>query len=255
MDTKKLLTILGKKFPKKYAELYHDYIGLMVGKLPNEVHRILLALDYDETILEDTIAFKPDLILTHHPFIYGKKKEVLEADPKKAKLYKYLEEHNLPIYSMHTNFDTGKDGMNDALADALCLHNIYAPTSDITMRIGELDKEMDIFEFARYAKEKLHVNYGLLLKNNDKPIKKVGIVGGGGYGEWEIAMKEGCDIYISGDCSHHIRRGIIRYQYNYLDLPHEIEKIFVYQMEKILHHIDPSLEIKIIDHEKEPLVI
>jgi len=26
-------------------------------------------------------------------------------------------------------------------------------------------------------------------------------------------------------------------------------------MEKILHHIDPNLEIKIIDHEKEPLVI
>ena len=255
METKKLLSILGKKFPKKYAKQYHDYIGLMVGKLPNEVHRILLALDFDEFILEEAINYQPDLIITHHPFIYGKKKDVFLLDNKKEELYQCLESHHLPIYTMHTNFDTGKDGMNDALTEALCLHNVYAPSSNIMMRIGELEQEMDIFTFAKYAKEKLHVNYGLLLKNNDKPIKKVGIVGGGGNGEWEIAMKEGCDIYISGDASHHIRRDIIRYGFNYLDLPHEIEKIFVYQMEKILHNIDPSLAIKIIDHEKEPIII
>ena len=42
---------------------------------------------------------------------------------------------------------------------------------------------------------------------------------------------------------------------NYLDLPHEIEKIFMPQMKKLLLEMDDSLEIIIVDHEKLPKVI
>ena len=71
----------------------------------------------------------------------------------------------------------------------------------------------------------------------------------------EIAMLEGYDIHISGDTPHHIRRDVIASHYNYLDVSHEVEKIFMKQMDKLLKEIDPKLETIIIDHEALPELI
>ena len=38
-------------------------------------------------------------------------------------------------------------------------------------------------------------------------------------------------------------------------MPHEIEKIFIPTMKKIIRDLDDSLELITIDHEIEPLVI
>ena len=51
MNTKKLFLKLSKRFPKRYAKFYHDHVGLMTGKLPEEVHNILLCLDFDYQVL------------------------------------------------------------------------------------------------------------------------------------------------------------------------------------------------------------
>ena len=255
MKTKLLLQKLAKRFPKRYAKMNHDYVGLMTGKLPEEVHNILLCLDFDQEVLPLVEENKPDLIITHHPFIYGTKAKVFKWDKVKEQLCNEIDALGVPVYSMHTNFDTGKDGMNDALAEALGLNNVYAPESDIMMRIGELDEAMPIEEFARFAKAKLDVDYGLLIANGNQIIKKVGIVGGGGSRAWNIARDEGCDIYISGDAPHHIRRSIVNEHFNYLDVPHEVEKIFMPQMKKLLLEIDPALNVLMVDHEEMPEVI
>ena len=51
MKTDTLLKKLAKRFPKRYAKMNHDFVGLMVGKKPEEVHKILLCLDMDEEVL------------------------------------------------------------------------------------------------------------------------------------------------------------------------------------------------------------
>ena len=255
MNTHSLLIRLSKKFPKRFAKMNHDFVGLMVGKLPEEVHKILLVLDMDEEILPLAREIKPDLIITHHPFIYGPKGLILALDAKKKALYDLLEKENLPVYSMHTNFDTGKDGMNDALSERLGLVDVYTPELCPMMRIGYLPNEMEVHDFARLAKERFDVDYSLLINKGNKMIKKVAIIGGGGSRNYPVAMNEGADIFISGDASHHVRREVVRDNYNYLDMPHEIEKIFIYKMKDILLSFDDSLEIVTIDHEKVPEVI
>ena len=255
MNTKLLLRQLANRFPKRYAKMYHDYVGLMTGKLPEEVHKIVLCLDFDQEVLPLIKENKPDLIITHHPFIYGTKYRVFKWDKLKEELCNEIDALGVPVYSMHTNFDTGKDGMNDALAEALELHNIYAPEKDIMMRIGELKEAMSVEEFAKFAKAKLNVDYGLLIAEGNQMIKKVGVVGGAGSRSWNIARDEGCDIFISGDVPHHVRRSIVIEHFNYLDLPHEIEKIFMPQMKKILLSLDPNLEILMVDHEELPKVV
>ena len=59
MNGHKLISILGRKFPKRIAEPY-DYVGLMAGKIPSEINKILLCLDYDEEVHETAKVYKPD---------------------------------------------------------------------------------------------------------------------------------------------------------------------------------------------------
>ncbi len=250
-----ILRKLSKNFPKRYAKMNHDRVGLMTGKRPGKVQKIFLCLDLDWEVLPLVKEFKPDVVITHHPFIFGTRARVLKRDESKRLLVEEIDRMGLPVYSFHTNFDTGEGGMNDALSEALGLTNVYAPQKDICMRIGELKSPLETEEFAKFAKTVFDVDYALLINRGAKTIKKVGIIGGGGSRNWPIAKEEGCDIYISGDAPHHVRRDIVNAHYNYLDMPHEIEKIFMPTMKKILLSYDPTLEIMAVDHEKLPKVI
>ena len=250
-----ILRKLAKNFPKRYAKMNHDHVGLMTGKRPDKVQKIFLSLDLDWEVFPLVKDFKPDVIITHHPFIYGTRARVLKYDESKRLLVEEIDRLGIPVYSFHTNFDTGRGGMNDALSEALGLKNVYAPEKDIMMRIGELETPKQPEEFAKFAKTVFHVDYALLINSGAKIIKKVGITGGGGSRGWRLAMDEGCDIYISGDAPHHVRRDIVNSHFNYLDMPHEIEKIFMPTMKKILLEYDPTLEILAVDHEKLPKVI
>ena len=250
-----ILRKLSKSFPKRFAKMNHDRVGLMTGKKPNEVKKVFLCLDLDWEVLPLVKEFKPDVIMTHHPFIYGTRARVLRFDESKRLLVEEIDKLGIPVYSFHTNFDTGKGGMNDALSSALGLRNVYAPMKEPMMRIGELETSISAVEFAKKAKTIFHVDYALLINSGAEMVKKVGIVGGGGSRDWRVAKEEGCDIYISGDAPHHVRRDIVNARFNYLDMPHEIEKIFMPTMKEILLGIDPTLDIKVVDHEKLPQVI
>lgn len=255
MKTRSMLIKLSKQFPKKIAKKNHDFVGLMVGKLPDEINKVLLCLDFDDQILDAALRIKPDLIITHHPFFFGSKTKILRFNENKRFIHDTLIKNNIALYSMHTNFDEGVGGMNDALAKLLNLNDVYAPNLEPMMRIGTLNNPMSIEEFANYAKNNLRVDYALLVKGNDNLIKKVAIIGGGGSRRHETAKNEGADIYISGDAPHYVRRDIILEKFNYLDVPHEVERAFMPQLAKILKKMDPNMEITILDHEIMPKVI
>lgn len=258
MKTKILLKRLSKLFPKRLAAGY-DHVGLQVGKIPEEVNTIFLCLDFDCFVLEylenKDLLDKVDLIITHHPFIFGKKSIVLKNDEKKRELYYKMEELNIPIYSYHTNFDTGKSGMNDALTSLLELENVKPLELDPCARGGNLKEPLEVHDFAKYALEKLRVPYGALIAEGNKEIKSVAIVGGGGWSTHKAAQLEGYDIFISGDIPHHGRRDIVINHYNYLDVPHEVENEFMNQFKKVLLSIEPSLNVLTLKHEQIPEII
>ena len=255
MKTDLFLKRFAKSFPKKYAKMNHDRVGLMTGKKPEEFHKVLLALDLDWEILPLVKKEMPDIIITHHPFIYGTRSFVFKHDESKRLLCEEIDKLGIPVYSFHTNFDTGKGGMNDALASALELEDIQVVEGCKMMRGGKLKKEMEVEKFARYAKEKLNLDFALLLPYGRKSVRSVAVVGGAGSGLFIYAKDAGYDIYLSGDIPHHVRRYIVNNKYNYLDIPHEVERIFMPTMKKILLEMDPSLEIVIVDHEKMAKVI
>lgn len=256
MKTLKVLRNLSKRFPKALKESY-DHVGLQTGKLPKELNTVLLCLDFDETVYNKMISdnLRPDMILTHHPFIFGTKYRVFKKDYVKKDLCDKIDALGIPVYSMHTNFDIGEGGMNDALAEALCLQDIKPLDTCKMARGGKLPSKMEIHEFAKYATEKLNLDYTHLISAGKKEIETVAVLGGGGAYKYVNAMKEGYDIYLTGDVPHHIRRDVISYHYNLLEVNHEVEKIFCYQMKKLIEEIDPSINCIIVDHEELPELI
>lgn len=255
MQSRKLFNKLGRLYPKRLALKNKDIVGYMAGEKVAEIRKIVLLLDLDDIVVEEALSHKPDLILTHHPFIYGTRYKVFRREPLKKALAERLDKLPVTVYSIHTNFDEAPNGMNDALAEALGLVDIKPLLNAPMARGGKLITPLSITEFSKHAINVLGAEYGLLINEGKQTINSVALIGGGGSRSWSKAQEEGYDIYISGDAPHHVRRDIVNAKYNYLDLPHEIENIFLSKMKEVLLNIDPTFEVITIKHEFPPKVI
>jgi GTP cyclohydrolase I len=243
LKTAKLLQAFGRDFPQRLAKPYGDFVGLMTGKLPSTLKKIAIVLDMETILLDGILKEKPDLIITHHPLIYGTKHAVLKVDESKRALVKALDAHQIPVYSLHTNFDAGRGGMNDALASAIGLLEIAPLQGDPLARGGRLATPMKRLAFAQMVKDKLGLPYVHMIPAGNPMIRHVALIGGGGAKYYPTAQAEGFDIFLSGDSAHHVRRGIVNAHFNYLEIAHEVETIFIPTMANYLKQLDPTLQL------------
>lgn len=248
MNELKFLTNLYRRFPKNSSEIW-DFPGFQCGiKNPNkEIKKILLCLDYYEDVYLEVIKFKPDIIITHHPFFFGKRNEVLNSDCKKILLEKQVQELKIPLYSFHTNFDKGNEGMNDTFISYMGFKKdeIFM---DNLMRSFTFNTPISMIDLIKLLCDKFNFESLDYLLNeeskNGKLLNKGAVILGGGSNEYFNALSMSSDVFISGDCPHHTRLEMRRYNINYIDLPHEAEeKMFLLGMSKAIKNIDSSIEI------------
>ncbi|MGL5755100.1 MAG: Nif3-like dinuclear metal center hexameric protein [Paraclostridium sp.] len=122
MKLKSFTKHIEKKYPLDLAYDW-DNVGLIVGDYDSEIKRVMIALEANESVVDEAIDNNIDLIITHHPFIFSKMKKINSSDLK-GKLIHKLIKNNIAIYSMHTNFDIAFDGLNDYFVDMLKLNNV-----------------------------------------------------------------------------------------------------------------------------------
>ena len=92
-----------------------DNAGLLTGSGSQTVHGILVALDVTDAVLEEAEALKADLIITHHPLMFGGRKRMTEDDYEGRLLCRMIRGHMAHI-AAHTNLDQAVGGINDVLA-------------------------------------------------------------------------------------------------------------------------------------------
>ena len=245
MELGKLIRRISKRYPFSASEKW-DFPGYQIGKrdFGKDIRKVMLCLDFEESGYKKAVEYKPDLILTHHPFLFGRKSDVLSKDPLKADLSILVEnELDCPIYSYHTCFDKGKGGINDQVLRKMGLDVLYV-SRDGLMRFASLEKDYSVKELAVLIQERLDLPYVFYEEGAIKKIRKIAIVAGGGSSLFHEALEEGADCYISGDCPHHTRLDIRRYQMNYIDISHEVEEdAFVTGMSECLESIDSGLDV------------
>ena len=112
-----LVELLEEMAPPALAEDW-DNVGLMLGRRNKSVHRIMLALDMTAETVAQAIAFKADVLITHHPAIFKRLPQLTDANWQQELLLQ-LAEHGIAVYSAHTNLDCVSNGVNDALVKCL----------------------------------------------------------------------------------------------------------------------------------------
>ena len=122
MKLSKIIESLEKWAPPIYQEHY-DNSGLMVGDKDAIISGCLISLDCTEKIVEEAIKKKCNLIVSHHPLIFS---GIMSIDTSHwtGRVITKAIQNNINIYSIHTNLDNIKDGVNNKISKILKLKNL-----------------------------------------------------------------------------------------------------------------------------------
>ncbi len=199
-----IIHILEKQSPPEYA-LSWDNVGLLVGRKNREVHKLLLAVDASLEVIDMAIEQHFDMIVTHHPIIFGKIGRVNDTTVLGRKVLDLIE-HGINCYAMHTNFDT-KGGMAKEAARRLALQNteVLEETMDGEGigQAGFLQNMMTLSELAEHVKDKFDLKNVILYGDKQTKVEKVAISPGSGKSVISVARDKGVQCLITGDIGHH----------------------------------------------------
>lgn len=122
MKAKQLIERFEQFAPKKLA-MEKDPVGLQIGSLNQEIHKVMTTLDVRPEVVDEAIASHVDFIFAHHPVMFHPAHNLDLDDPQNAMYAKIIANH-ITVYAAHTNLDAADGGMNDWLAEALQLTNL-----------------------------------------------------------------------------------------------------------------------------------
>jgi len=137
MQLKSIIDYLESVAPLKYQESY-DNSGLLVGEKSLDITGVLISLDCTEEIVSEAINEKCNLIIAHHPIIFGGMKRFNNANYVQRTIQKAIK-NDIAIYAIHTNLDNVfKNGVNERIAERLGLINtrILRPKSNTLLKLA-----------------------------------------------------------------------------------------------------------------------
>ncbi|WP_099352244.1 Nif3-like dinuclear metal center hexameric protein [Fredinandcohnia onubensis] len=92
-------------------------------------------------------------------------------------------------------------------------------------RVGYLEQEMTLEQFALYVKDKLEVNGLRVVGSLSDKVKKVAVLGGDGNKYVSHAKRAGADVYVTGDMYYHVAHDAMMMGLNIVDPGHNVEKV------------------------------
>lgn len=138
-------------------KLSYDNVGLLVGNPEQEVTNVLTCLDVTEEVVDEAVARKCDLIVSHHPLIFKGIKHIRPNSLEGAILYKLIQ-NNISVIAAHTNLDAAYGGVSYVTAKRIGLQHIHF-----------LD---DSYSTARFLTMTLPVNAAQFIRDH---MRKMGI--------------------------------------------------------------------------------
>lgn len=185
-----------------------DNAGLLVGICENEVNTAIVALDITNDVIDEAEELGARLIVSHHPLFFDLKR-ISDDDAAGRKIIRLLS-LGISAICMHTNLDAAPGGVNDALARTLGLEvtGILEGSSftddgrEYGMgRIGLLKDPVNFDAFLKSAKTALKTN-GLRYCDAGAVVSRVAVCGGSGGDMVALAVRNGCDTYVTSDIKY-----------------------------------------------------
>ena len=239
MKVKEIVQFLDKRYTKDIAsDIDQGKLGLQIGRLDQEVKKILLTLDVTKEVLEEANNAGANFIISHHPFIFFPILSITDEN-QTGELITQIIKQDICIYNMHTNLDLAKGGVNDSLAEALEIQNIkQVSAEDATeayIRNGIVPSQT-LRDFSLFVKAKLDLKMVKVVGDLNKTIQTVGILGGAGsaISEQKRATIAGCDCYITSEVKHHEALYAKFSPLALIEIPHSAEVQFVHKVKEVI---------------------
>ena len=246
MTIRDIYNILDAYAPFALQESY-DKSGLLAGDPAQTIRRILLTLDITVPVVEEAAEKGADLILSHHPVIWGPLRAVMPPHP-----VWHLVRHGIGAICSHTCLDIAGGGLNDFAGDLLekeIALTDRGPLEELSGgrtlgRTAMLSAPLDAESLA--ARLQSVFSCGALryyAGQNADCIRKIAWCTGSGGDLISAAIEKGADALITGDCKHSVWAEAQNRGFTLFDCGHfETEVPVVHLFEKILHDAAPEIE-------------
>ena len=184
-----------------------DRVGLVVGEPAAPVTRILLAVDCVPETVDEAIELGAQMMITHHPLLLRGVHSVATTSYKGALVHKLIRSGTALLVA-HTNADSARPGVTDALAVRLGLVDVAALVpSDPGHpgRIGRLDTPLPLGELGAFVAERLPPTaVGVRVAGDPRRvIATMALAGGAGDTFLGDVTTAGVDAYLTADLRHH----------------------------------------------------
>lgn len=135
MQIKAILAQLEQWAPPSLQENY-DNSRLLVGNQNAEVTGALITLDCTEDVVDEAIARGCNLVIAHHPILFGKRASLTGKDYVERTLIKAIK-NDVALYACHTNLDAVSTGVNAKICEVLGIQNprVLAPKSGLLRKV------------------------------------------------------------------------------------------------------------------------
>lgn len=208
MKINQITTQLESLAPRHLQESY-DNAGLIVGDDEAICTGCLISLDVTEEIIEEAMLKGCNLVVAHHPIIFGGLKQLVGENYVQRTVIKAIK-NNVAIYAIHTNLDNVLHGVNAKIGEKLGLSEltILRPKSADNQEIGagvvgHLAQAMEEKDFLRFLKKEMQTDCIRHTAFLGKPIQKIALCGGSGSFLLKDAIRAGADVFITGDFKYH----------------------------------------------------
>lgn len=206
MKIREVAELIEQFAPLGWQESY-DNAGLIVGRLDDEVHRILLAVDVTEEVLDEAEREGCDLVVSHHPIIFHPLKRFNSASYVERCVERAIR-RGIALYACHTNLDSAPNGMSWRLAEMLGLERCtLLEASDKGEGVGfgvvgELPEAVDTLAWLLKVKERLSLGVVRHSAPVTERVRRVALCTGAGASLIGEARRAGAELYLTADLKY-----------------------------------------------------
>jgi dinuclear metal center YbgI/SA1388 family protein len=135
MKVRDITSVIAAFAPLQYQESY-DNAGLLFGNADWEVTGVLLTLDTTEAVIDEAIAKNCNLVIAHHPIVFGGLKKINGSNYVERVAIKAIK-HDIAVYAAHTNLDNVRNGVSNMMARKLDLQDcrVLSPRKELLRKL------------------------------------------------------------------------------------------------------------------------
>lgn len=240
-----IINYLNKKYSPNDIEKW-DFVGYSIKNINKKLNKILICLDVNKFVVENAIENNFNLIISFHPFCFANSwEEVYEYDPTKKELVNKINESNISVFAIHTNYDNNLEGTRHQLIKKLNLKNniIKDYKNALIVRWEKKFKTL-----VKMIKKRTNTNIVLSnVKSKNEIIKSFYIAPGAGdvYEFLKNCKNDKVDLLITSDIKWNEQQLLNSIGIKYMIISHKIEDVFVDSLkEELLTIVDKQIEIQ-----------